>query len=120
MRYLFLHPNFPAQFRHLATTLASNRANQVVFGTRRQEHNLPNVIKVLYQETGNPDTKTHRYVRPLESAVWQGQAVYRMAKALKEKGFIPDIVLAHSGWGPGLFIKDLFPNTKYLCYFEWF
>lgn len=120
MRYLFLHPNFPAQFRQIATVLASNPNNQVVFGTRRQEDSLPNVTKVLYQETGSPDAKTHRYVRPLESAVWQGQAVYRMVKALKEQGFIPDIVFAHSGWGPGLFIKDLLPETEYLCYFEWF
>jgi glycosyltransferase involved in cell wall biosynthesis len=120
MRYLFLHPNFPAQFRHLATVLASDPSNQVVYGTRRQEDSLPNVIKVLYKETGNPDPKTHRYVRPLEAAVWQGQAVYRMAKTLKEQGFVPDIVFAHSGWGPGLFIKDVFPDTKYLCYFEWF
>ncbi|MEG3439047.1 glycosyltransferase family 4 protein [Pannus brasiliensis CCIBt3594] len=120
MRYLFLHPNFPAQFRNLATVLASNPNNQVVFGTRRQEDSLPNVIKVLYKESGNPDAKTHRYVRPLESAVWQGQAVYRMVKALKEQGFIPDIVFAHSGWGPGLFIKDILPETEYLCYFEWF
>jgi glycosyltransferase involved in cell wall biosynthesis len=120
MRYLFLHPNFPAQFRHLATVLASDPGNQVVYGTRRQEDSLPNVIKVLYKETGNPDPKTHRYVRPLEAAVWQGQAVYRMAKTLKEQGFVPDIVFAHSGWGPGLFIKDVFPDTRYLCYFEWF
>jgi glycosyltransferase involved in cell wall biosynthesis len=120
MRYLFLHPNFPSQFRHLATALASDRSNQVVFGTRRPEEALPNVIKVLYKETGSPDPKTHRYVRPLESAVWQGQAVYRMAKALQNQGFVPDVVVAHSGWGPGLFIKDIFPQTQYLCYFEWF
>jgi glycosyltransferase involved in cell wall biosynthesis len=59
-------------------------------------------------------------VRPLENAVLQGQAVFRMAEQLKAKGLIPDVVYGHSGWGPTLLIKDIFPKAKLLCYFEWF
>jgi len=39
---------------------------------------------------------------------------------LKQEGFYPDIVYGHSGWGATLFIKDIFPRAKFLCYFEWF
>jgi glycosyltransferase involved in cell wall biosynthesis len=120
MRILFLHPNFPAQFRHLATVLAKDPKNQVVFGTARQEGSLPGVHKVLYKESRQPHPQTHHYVRPLENAVLQGQAVYRVAQQLKTEGFVPDVVYAHSGWGPGLFVKDIFPRAKYCCYFEWF
>ena len=27
---------------------------------------------------------------------------------------------AHAGWGPSLFIKDIFPDSKLCCFFEWF
>ena len=120
MRILFLHPNFPAQFRHLATALAKNPNNQVVFGTNRREGSLPGVVKAMYASSREVRPETHHYVRPLEKAVLQGQGVYRLAEELKQKGFIPDIVYGHSGWGPTLFIKDAFPKATLLCYFEWF
>lgn len=120
MRILFLHPNFPAQFRHLATALSQDPRNQVVFATSRLEGSIPGVHKVIYQESRPVHSQTHPYVRSLESAVLQGQAAYRSLQQLKATGFVPDVVYAHSGWGPGLFIKDLFPQSKLYCYFEWF
>jgi glycosyltransferase involved in cell wall biosynthesis len=120
MQILFLHPNFPAQFRHLATLLAQDPNNQVVFGTKREEGSLPQVIKAIYRPLREARAETHHYVRPLENAVLQGQSVYRIAEQMKKQGFNPDIVLGHSGWGPTLFIKDIFPQARLLCYFEWF
>lgn len=120
MRILFLHPNFPAQFRHVAAAIAKDRRHQVVFGTTRREGRLSGVSKALYQPTREARPETHHYLRTLESAVLQGQAVHRMASQLKERGFVPDIVYGHSGWGPTLFCKDIFPTAKLLCYFEWF
>lgn len=120
MRILFLHSNFPAQFRHLAVTLAQDPRHQVVFGTTRKEGQLPGVAKAIYAPSRQVRPETHHYVRPLENAVLQGQAVYRLCEQLKAQGFIPDVVYGHSGWGPTFFIKDSFPQTKLLCYFEWF
>ena len=120
MRILFLHPNFPAQFRHLAATLGKNKKNQVMFGTNRREGQIEGVTKVLYEKSRTARAETHHYVRPLENAVLEGQAVYRLAQTLREKRFSPDIVYGHSGWGPTLFVKDIFPKAKLLCYFEWF
>jgi glycosyltransferase involved in cell wall biosynthesis len=120
MRILFLHPNFPAQFRHVAAAIAKDRRHQVVFGTQRRDGHLPGVCKALYKPTREARPETHHYVHPLENAVLQGQAVYRMAEQLKARGFVPDIVYGHSGWGPTLFCKDIFPKAKLLCYFEWF
>jgi glycosyltransferase involved in cell wall biosynthesis len=122
MRVLFLHPNFPAQYRHVATILGQNPKNQVVFGTKneRPEWVIPGVNKALFSPSRDPHPGTHHYVRPLESAVIQGQAVYRMADKLKAQGFVPDVICGHSGWGPTVFVKDIFPDTPLLCYFEWF
>ncbi|MEN6624549.1 MAG: glycosyltransferase family 4 protein [Smithella sp.] len=120
MKILFLHPNFPAQFRHLAAVLAQDSTNQVVFGTARQEGQMTGVRKLIYTPSRKPNKETHHYLRSFEDAVLHGQAVYRMLDKLKASGFIPDVVYGHSGWGPTLFIKDIFPQAKLLCYFEWF
>ena len=120
MRILFLHPNFPAQFRHVATALAQYPSNQVVFGTKRAEGSLPGVRKALYRVSRTAHPQTHHYVRSLENAVLEGQAVFRMAQRLKAQGFVPDAIYGHSGWGSTLFIKDIFPQAKLYGYFEWF
>jgi len=122
MKILFLHPNFPAQFRHLATALAKEPNNEVLFGTKFEnpEWQIPGVRKVLFKPSREARAETHHYVRFLENGVLHGQAVFRIAEQLKAEGFVPDIVYGHSGWGPTLFIKDAFPNAKLMCYFEWF
>jgi glycosyltransferase involved in cell wall biosynthesis len=120
MRVLFLHTNFPAQYRHVATALAAERGNQVVFGTARGEGELPRVAKGVYKPHRAPRHDTHPYIRPLETAVLNGQGVFRLGQALKARGFTPDVVCAHSGWGDALYIKDAFPNCKLISYFEWY
>jgi glycosyltransferase involved in cell wall biosynthesis len=119
-RILFLHPNFPAQFRHLAIAFSKDDKYEVVFGTKRTEGQIPGVNKVIYTPSREPHPQTHHYVRTLENAVLEGQAAYRMATQLKGQGFVPDIIYGHSGWGPTLFMKDIFPQAELLCYFEWF
>ena len=120
MKILFLHPNFPAQFRHLATVFGQNKQNTVVFATNRREGNISGVNKVIYEKSRTARPETHHYVRPLENAVLEAQGVYRIAQKLKNQGFYPDVVYGHSGWGPTLFMKDIFPKATLLCYFEWF
>ncbi|MEO0869996.1 MAG: glycosyltransferase family 4 protein, partial [Cyanobacteria bacterium J06642_11] len=121
MNVLFLHPNFPAQFRHLATHLGADPTHQIVFITACEPGQIEGVQKVLYKPSRQVSDKTHRYVRDLESSVLTGQAAWRAAEQLKTKqGFEPDVIYAHVGWGPGLFLKDLFPKARYLGFFEWF
>jgi glycosyltransferase involved in cell wall biosynthesis len=120
MKILFLHPNFPAQFRHLATVFGQNKQNTVVYATNRREGQITGVNKVIYEKSRTARPETHHYVRPLENAVLEAQAVYRITQQLKDRGFYPDIVYGHSGWGPTLFMKDIFPKATLLCYFEWY
>jgi glycosyltransferase involved in cell wall biosynthesis len=120
MKILFLHPNFPSQFRNLAMVLGKDPNCQVVFGTNRREGEIPGVFKAIYTPSREAAPQTHHYVRSLENAVLTAQAVYRVSEKLKAEGFVPDIVYGHSGWGPTLFMKDVFPKAELLCYFEWF
>ncbi len=66
MKILFLHPNFPAQFRHLATVLGRDPNNTVFYATNRREGRIAGVNKVVYEKSRTARTETHHYVRPLE------------------------------------------------------
>ncbi len=120
MRVLFLHNNFPAQYRHVARKLAENKKNQIVFASHRAVEKIPGVINLKYQPHRKARADTHHYLRSTETAVINGQSLFRACIDLKKKGFQPDIICAHSGWGPSLYVKDLFPNAKLLSYFEWY
>jgi hypothetical protein len=38
----------------------------------------------------------------------------------KRKGYVPDIVSAHPGWGESLFVKEVWPDAKLGIYCEFF
>lgn len=120
MRILFIHPNFPAQFVHYISVLRRDPRNQVVFLTAREEGELPGVHKAIFKPSREASEATHPYLRAFETAVLQGQAAFRTAAQLKAQGFVPDLIYGASGWGATMYMKDLFPQTPLLCYFEWF
>ena len=49
-----------------------------------------------------------------------GQEVARAALALKKAGFVPDVMLGHNGWGEIWYLKDIYPKTPLIGYFEFF
>jgi glycosyltransferase involved in cell wall biosynthesis len=122
MRALFLHPNFPAQFRHVAAALGREGRHKIVFATKneRPEWNIPGVEKALYKAPDSDEQTGRHLVKPFADAVLQGEAVYKLLTGLKAKGFRPDIIYGHSGWGTTLYIKEVFPEAPFLGYFEWF
>lgn len=56
----------------------------------------------------------------MENAVLHGQAVARVLQRLKSRGFVPDVVLGHPGWGETLYVKEIFPNTRLVHFCEWY
>ncbi|MGP1677851.1 MAG: glycosyltransferase family 4 protein [Burkholderiales bacterium] len=120
MRILFAHQNFPGQYAHLLRHFAAQPGNEIVFLTRNAHAPFPGIRKVVYQTGRVAGSHTHHYVRPLEDAVQHGQAVSRAALELREQGFVPDIMIGHNAWGETLYLKDVFPSTPLLAYFEYF
>jgi glycosyltransferase involved in cell wall biosynthesis len=120
MRILFLHQNFPGQFPHIAKHLANNKKNQVISISQAQAKGLPNVANVSYKPARQITQGIHHYIAGLESAVLNGQGTTNVMQALKLKGFVPDIVIGHAGWGETLYVKDVFSSAKLINYFEFF
>ena len=120
MRFLFLHPNFPAQFWKISQALAANPRNEIVFLTAREDGSIAGVRKVLYKTAREVAAQTHPYLKTYEQAILHGQAAYRAMLEEKKRGFYPDVIYGHSGWGTTLFLRDLFPRARFLVNFEWF
>lgn len=122
MRVLLLHPNFPAQLRHVAAALGRGKDNVVVFATKnpRNEWHIPGVSKVLFSPEDENGYKVHHLAGPFQEAVLQGEAMHRTAHLLKSRGFRPDVIYANSGWGATMYLKDVWPDVPLMCYFEWF
>jgi glycosyltransferase involved in cell wall biosynthesis len=120
MRYLFVHQNFPGQYRHLVAHLRNDPQNEVVFLTEREDRSMANVRKIVYKTARAVSRDTHHYLRQVEHAVLRGQAVARVALELKKQGFVPNIMIGHNAWGEILYLKDVFPDVPLLGYFEFF
>lgn len=119
MRILFLHDNFPAQFGPIGEYLAK-RGWEVAFGTQRAGAKSPLIKTFNYKPHRDITKGVHPYAATFEKAAINGQAAARACLALKAKGFTPDVMMAHSGWGPGMYLKDVWPDARYLGYFEWY
>ena len=120
MKILFVHQNFPGQYLHLARHLGSLPGNQVVFITQRENAFLPGVRNIVYKPHRAITPTIHHYLREMEAAVLNAQEVARIALQLKESGFVPDVMLGHNGWGEIWYLKDVFPHTPLIGYFEFF
>lgn len=78
-------------------------------------------VRVLSYEAPNPASNDcHPYVRGLESAVRRGQQVANFLMELKLRGYEPEAIYVHPGWGDGLFLKDIFPNALVIGLLEYF
>lgn len=120
MRILVIHQNFPGQFVHVARAW-SRRADCEVVGLGRDgAPGLAGVRWYRYRLQRQPDRRQHGYLRQMESAVLHGQAVARALIRLRQKGFAPDVVLAHPGWGETLYLKDVFPEAHLIHFCEWY
>ena len=122
MNILFLHPNFPAQFLHLAMHFAREEGNRVFFLTKETNGSqLRNVTVGIYKHSRETTEGIHHYVKPFEAAVLEGQAVARgMADLAQQTDFVPDVIVGHTGWGSTLFTKEVYPKVPVVGYFEWY
>jgi glycosyltransferase involved in cell wall biosynthesis len=119
MKLLFVHQNMPGQFLHLAQAFGRIPGNEVMFLTRRQGIRLPGVRSATYRLAREAKAETHHYLRLFESCVLHGQAVVRACLTLTRDGFVPDVIVAHPGWGEALFLRDVF-RAPILSYCEFY
>jgi glycosyltransferase involved in cell wall biosynthesis len=120
MNLPFIHQNFPGQFKHVALHLNQQPGVEVLAIGRDTAPGLPGVQLLRYKPHRTANAGTHPYVRLFEGAVLHGQQVLRLLLDLKTKGYRPDVIVAHPGWGETLYAKEAFPETKLIHFCEYY
>lgn len=126
MRVLFVHQNFPGQFKHLAPALEAKGHEVVALGINRPTTSLPGVRILLHEPQFVPVPSSARSdsdalaLAELRNKIDRGASVARALEQLRGAGFVPDVIYAHSGWGEAFYIKDIFPDSKLIVYAEYF
>jgi len=121
MNILFIHQNFPGQFKHLAPALAAEGHQCVALTLRVKKPLTWNGVRVV--PYGLPDRgrqQVHPWLIDLDTKVTRGEACFKAALALRERGFVPDIIVAHPGWGESMFLRDVWPEARIGLYYELF
>jgi hypothetical protein len=119
MRVLFVHQNFPGQYLHLAPALAA-RGDEVVALAIEGKKPSPGVRVITYKPRRGSSESIHPWVADIETKVIRGEAAARAALELRNRGFVPDVICAHPGWGEALFLKDVFAKTRMLSFVEFY
>ena len=96
--------------------LTADKNNKVVFITNNTATPAAEgVVKIEYKLRRTVPDDCHTYLRFYEEAIIHGQAAANELIALKNKGFVPDVIIGHS-WGNSMFVKEIFPQTPYISY----
>ena len=119
MNILFVHQNFPGQFKHLAPALAQE-GHRVVALHINDSPAMAGVEMVRYAVTGKTSAHTHRWLSDLETKTVRAEAAWQAARQLREQGFVPDVIVAHPAWGESLFLQQVWPQARLGIYCEFF
>ncbi|WP_417548635.1 glycosyltransferase family 4 protein [Marinobacter segnicrescens] len=120
MNILFIHQNFPGQFRHIAAHLARQPDVNVCAIGREHAPGLAGIRLYRYRPHRPASKETHPYARTFEEGVLHGQQVLRLLLDIKAKGYRPDVIVAHPGWGETLYAKQAFPDSKLIHFCEYY
>ena len=106
MHILFVHPNFPAQFGHVADLLTRQRGWRCTFVSEKPAGRVNRIELVQFTRKGGATERSHYCSRTFENAIWNAHAVFESLKGRND--IRPDLVVGHSGFGSTLFLRELY------------
>src|SRR5665647_346928 len=99
MNVLFVHNNFPAQYRYLARALARDPDVKMVAIGSSTSREVPGVKLKKYALGAADLAGTHPFARRFDLECQRAEQVLYALSSLVASGFAPDVILAHPGWG---------------------
>lgn len=117
MHCLFIHPNFPAQFGHVAAHLTVKHGWQCTCLTSIDTTQLQLPFQhVNYKLAPGPQPTTFFNPDKYEVLVDHLHAVYKGLRTAPQ--IRPDLVVGHMSYGTMLLLRNLYPEAAFVGYFE--
>jgi glycosyltransferase involved in cell wall biosynthesis len=121
MKILFIHQNFPGQFKFLAPALVERGHHVTAMTMQRVDASQwKGIALIAYTASRGTTPEIHPWVSDFETKTIRGEACFRAALKLRHEGYTPDLIIAHPGWGESLFLKDVWPTARMGIYCEFF
>jgi glycosyltransferase involved in cell wall biosynthesis len=118
MNILFVHQNFPGQFKSLAPAMAA--AGHRITALAIEGVELPSTQFVRYRPHRGSSPGIHPWAVDVETKLVRGEACAMAAERLRATGYKPDIIVGHPGWGEMLFLRDIWPGVPQLHFLEFY
>jgi glycosyltransferase involved in cell wall biosynthesis len=121
MKFLLVHQNFPAQFVHIAPALVAQGHQVSALTMNRSCPPGAGGVQVEHYAAARSSSKgIHPWVGDWETKIIRAEAAFHAAQALKAKSYVPDVIVAHPGWGESLFLHHVWPDAPLGIYCEFY
>ena len=117
MRLLLVHQNFPGQFRDLAPALC-DRGHEVKAIGSSQRPTDPRIEVLRYAYSKPERSGIHDLTGEVDEWIRRAELVATTAMGLKKRGWAPDLVLAHPGWGEAMLLRQVFTASPLVVWPE--
>jgi len=118
-RILFVHQNFPGQFPHIADALVA-RGDQVVAIGGKTARERDGVTLVRWDNKRGTTDGVFAPATRAEADLIRAHAAALAAIELAKKGFVPDLIIGHPGWGETIHLREIFPNARIILFGEYY
>jgi glycosyltransferase involved in cell wall biosynthesis len=121
MNILFIHQNFPGQFKFLAPALVKQGHSVRAMTMQKTDATQWQGVQLVHYTAKRGTTpNVHPWVSDFETKTIRAEACFKAALQMKQQGYRPDVIVAHHGWGESLFLKEVWPEAKLGIYCEFF
>ncbi len=111
MELLLIHQNHPGQFRDLTPALERRGHRVLGLGATPRGQRLDYAWQAPALPAGLVDPL-------LETNLHRAGRVQERCLQLRDQGYRPEAVFAHSGWGECLYLRDIWPEAVLIAYPE--
>ena len=124
MNILFVHQNYPGQFRDLGPALhrQGHQVRALRQGAGMGQQPLPaelNGVKLVgWQADRGTTLAAHPWAHDTETKLIRAEAAAASCESLHRQGWRPDLIVGHPGWGEMLFLSHIWPDVPQLHFLE--
>lgn len=122
MNILFVHQNFPGQYRHLAPALAAQPEHRVralrIGDMGPRWHGIEIISYAIRPESVS--SGGHPWLQDMQTKLVRAEAAGAAAIQMRNDGFNPDVIIAHPGWGETLLLPEVWPQARIGLFCEFY